>query len=294
MKKRNIKQSLAVLVLLVFLVVLYLFSGRIYATENDVICNVDWVSEDSAEVAIRWRHPDARSLMITGWQMAEDKILNIYYQVGGAKGYDKRMITLEGQLLPAKLRLLNSGQSQENKPIFSDMTGITERDNAIANLYYQGILGGYPDGSFAPNRNVSRAEFAKILCEAIKLSQVEKSELSFADIENNWAKGYILALSEKGLVKGKSEGIFDPNGNISLGEVFALLDRSFYLYGKPASDTGTLASHWSNGHFLSMKGQAVIKPTDDIYASYPAGRLATRAEVALFISRILEQKHNYK
>lgn len=279
---------------LLLLLMLILFAGQAQATDNYVICRIDWISPDSAEVKIEWKRPDSQNLMITGWQMAEDRVLNIYYQISNVQGYEKRLITLAGKPFPVQVRLFNSAQPAQTQPIFSDISGSGERERAIANLYYQGILGGYPDGSFAPDKQVSRAEFAKILCEALKLPQTEKEEIVFQDIEQNWAKGYILTLAEKKLVKGKAEGIFDPDGKISLGEIFALLDRSFYLYGKAQIAANALPEHWSNPHYLAMKGQAVVKPTDDIYTNYQAGRLASRGEVALFISRILEQKHDRK
>ncbi len=270
-----------------------LFAGKAEAASNYVIGRIDWLSADSALVRLQWKEPSSETLRITSWQADSGGKLKIYYQIGGETGYDSREIRVEGNKFPCRVELLYSASGQTEKPVFTDMTGIKEKDDAILNLYYQGILGGYPDGSFAPEKGISRAEFAKILCETLKLAPKQEGVSAiFQDIGSSWAKGYILALAEKKLINGKAEGIFDPNGSVTLGEVLALLDRSFYLYRQPQSLTEALPQHWSNSAYLTMKAQGVVKPEDDIHAAYAPNRQAVRAEVALFISRILEQRHD--
>lgn len=278
---------------LAVLAALFLLAGTAEAAGNYVICRVDWLSEDSARVQLQWKEPSNESLMITSWQADGSGKLRVYYQTGQMAGYDSREIRVEKKAFPCQVELIYSAAPQaEQKPVFTDMTGVKEKDDAVLNLYYQGILGGYPDGSFGPEKGVTRAEFAKILCEALKLPQQVSGSVLFQDTESSWAKGYIGALAEKKLINGKAEGIFDPNGGVTLGEVLTLLDRSFYLYHQPATLTEALPQHWSNAAYLTMKAQAVVKPGDDIYAAYTPNRPASRMEVALFLSRILEQKHD--
>jgi cellulosome-anchoring protein len=278
------------------LTALTLLAAKVDAAGNYVICRVDWLSEDSARIQLQWKEPSNQTLMITSWQADGSGKLRIYYQTGQAAGYDSREIKVEKKVFPCQVELIYSAAPQsEQKPVFTDMTGAKEKDEAILNLYYQGILGGYPDGSFGPDKGVNRAEFAKILCEALKMPQKQAAgSVVFQDIDNSWAKGYIWALAEKKLINGKAEKVFDPNGSVTLGEVLTLLDRSFYLYHRPETLTETLPQHWSNSAYLTMKAQAVVKPGDDIYAAYTPNRPATRMEVALFLSRVLEQKHDAK
>lgn len=278
------------------LAALTLLAAKADAAGNYVICRVDWLSEDSARIQLQWKEPSNQTLMITSWQADGSGKLRIYYQTGQAAGYDSREIRVEKKAFPCQVELIYSAVPQSGqKAVFTDMTGVKERDEAILNLYYQGILGGYPDGSFGPDKGVTRAEFTKILCEALKLPQKQAAgSVVFQDIENSWAKGYIWALAEKKLINGKAEGVFDPNGGVTLGEVLTLLNRSFYLYHWPETLTETLPQHWSNSAYLTMKAQAVVKLGDDIYTAYTPNRPATRMEVALFLSRVLEQKHDAK
>lgn len=53
----------------------------------------------------------------------------------------------------------------------------------------------------------------------------------FEDIEGNWAEEYILKAGERGLVNGKSEGIFDPDANMTRAEFMTILWRAA---GSPA------------------------------------------------------------
>lgn len=274
------------------MLLLGIFASPARAAENYVVCRVDWLSDSSATVKLEWKQAGGEPLMITGWQVGEGKKLLIYYQKAKEQGFDSRVIEVAKNQLPAQVELIPSGENKEKKAIFKDMPKNPENAGAIQNLYYQGILGGYPDGTFAPEKAVSRAEFAKILCEAIRLPQAKAAKTSFKDIEKNWAKGYILALADKKLVNGKAEGVFDPNGKVTIGEVLALLNRSFYLYQEKSLPVDNLKPHWSNQNYTAMKRYGVVKTQDSIYMQYTPNKPATRAEVALLLSRILEQKHD--
>lgn len=278
--------------LMMAFMLLILFSNALFAAENYPICKVEWLSEKEARLTLEWKNPSSAPLMIAGWGMEADSTLRVSYQTKGGGDFATRTITVEQASFPCPIKLTESSKITEKKPLFADLPKEAEKQRAISNLYYQGILSGYPDGSFGAQKNITRAEFSKILCEALHLKPFNDEKNSpFKDIQKNWAKPYILALYEKGLVNGKTENTFDANGKVTLGEVMALLDRSFYLYsGKPATDR--LAAHWSNENYLQMKGNKVVTAGDDIYQSYQPNRPATRMEVALFIARILTQKHD--
>jgi hypothetical protein len=56
-----------------------------------------------------------------------------------------------------------------------------------------------------------------------------QNSLVFKDIENHWARPYILFLAEKGIVKGKKEGVFAPGERITRAEFIAMLARLLAL-----------------------------------------------------------------
>lgn len=98
----------------------------------------------------------------------------------------------------------------------------------IAALSDRGCISGYKDGSFRPNRTISRAEMAKIICQAAGLKRMASAP-SFKDMPNNWSRPYILTASSNGVLKGFVNGKFKPEQNCSRGEsaatIYRLLNR---------------------------------------------------------------------
>ncbi len=93
---------------------------------------------------------------------------------------------------------------------FKDVPAGTETSAAIDYCQKMGYLGGYGDGTFKPNKNITRAEMAKIVANAMGLP--ETTGEGFADVKGNWAEGYIYAVKNAGIIDGKSATKFDPNG----------------------------------------------------------------------------------
>ena len=104
---------------------------------------------------------------------------------------------------------------------FSDQSKIknTEAVDACTAL---NIIGGYPDGSFKPEGNITRAEVTKMICVALnggKNPAVSTNTTpTFSDVRNNanaaWAEGYIESCAAQGIVSGVGGGKFAPNGNV--------------------------------------------------------------------------------
>ena len=62
---------------------------------------------------------------------------------------------------------------------------------AIERLTDSKVINGYEDGTFRPENNVTRAEFAKMVSVAFDLATKDGT---YNDIENHWAKDYILSV----------------------------------------------------------------------------------------------------
>jgi hypothetical protein len=71
---------------------------------------------------------------------------------------------------------------------------------SIEELVAMGAISGYPDGSFAPDKGISRAEFAVVLIKAFKLEP--KAGKVFADTTEHWAKDSIAAANGYGIISG--------------------------------------------------------------------------------------------
>lgn len=122
-------------------------------------------------------------------------------------------------------------------------------------LAAKGILNGYPDGQAHLEKDLTRAEFAKIVTKLFDLTEVT-GKLSYKDkgyTATNWAVPYIEAVTAANLMQGKDtvKGIFDYNGKVTVEEVAAVLFRALKLETPATTDNS--ASAWAKGY-----AQAVI------------------------------------
>jgi hypothetical protein len=111
----------------------------------------------------------------------------------------------------------------------SDLNDIADSDykKAIETLVALGIIDGYDDGTYKPEKTISRAELAKILVEALGYGDlVEGAASAFPDTINHWAKGYVAIAAGTGLVVGYPDGTFRPENVVSYDEALTMVVRS--------------------------------------------------------------------
>ena len=118
----------------------------------------------------------------------------------------------------------NTPSAQTTAGYFSDMSGHWG-SNAVNTLVSRGIIGGYPDGTFKPENNVTRAEFAKMLALALKIP-TSASESDYKDVNSaDWYAPYVAALSERGIITGWN-GMFEPDGKITRQDAAVMTYRA--------------------------------------------------------------------
>lgn len=120
---------------------------------------------------------------------------------------------------------LNS-QKAEVELVFSDKTEIgTWAKMAVSQAVQEGILSGYPDDTFRPNANITRAEMVVMVANALKASNIDNATTSFADDKSIpvWAKTSVETLKELGLVEGMGNNNFIPKSPTTRAEAVVLL-----------------------------------------------------------------------
>ncbi len=133
---------------------------------------------------------------------------------------------------------------------------------SVGYMEKRGLISGYQDGTFKPHQSITRAEFARILAGYANLTPAAGT--SFADVKSNhWAKGYIGAVQEAGLMSGVGNGRFAPSAKITRQEVCTALnkvqgrtpDKAFLdTYGSnPFKDVNK--KMWSYYEILEATGQ---------------------------------------
>lgn len=156
----------------------------------------------------------------------------------------------------------------------------------------KGIIKGYPDGTFKPDRNISRAEFSSLLFHLLKLEKPKDEKVIMEEFEDFWAEAYLESLADKEIIDVTEypEG-YDVNGPITRIEIAKMIIRSL---GK-----GQIANNIKSSP--GFKDDNSIKESDlgyvylakhyDIIAGYEDGKFrpenqATRAEtVKMLVAR---------
>ena len=112
---------------------------------------------------------------------------------------------------------------QTDRSAYSDVPSGLWYSTSVATLSSMGVITGYPDGTFRPTANITRAEFATLLS---RLSGADSARgAAFSDVSAHWARKAIAAVSAKGWVSGYPDGTFRPNANITRAEAMAMLNR---------------------------------------------------------------------
>ncbi len=135
------------------------------------------------------------------------------------------------------------------------------------------IIHGYTDGSFKPNNQITRAEFSKIICETIMCGEGNDSGVFIDVSENHWARKYIYAAKNLGIINGTSATTFSPDANITYEQAIKMIVASLG-YTKEADEKGG----YPNG-FIAVATELGI--TESIYFNKTA--YATRGNIAKLV-----------
>ncbi len=117
------------------------------------------------------------------------------------------------------------------QPVQADFKDVCPADwyyQAVENGVHAGIVKGYGQ-EFLPNQEISREELATILVNALdKKDQVQtnmQEKSSFTDDASisNWARGYVIAAAQQGLIKGYPDQRFNPQGKASRAEACSMI-----------------------------------------------------------------------
>ena len=148
---------------------------------------------------------------------------------------------------------------------------------------------GYPDGLVQPNWNITRAEVATIFFRLLT-DEVREANLchtnTFGDVDSTmWFNTTVSTMANMGIVVGYPDGDFHPDANITRAEFAAIAAR----FDKEAKDSANIFTdidgHWAKSYILRAVNRGWINGYPD--HTFRPDRLATRAEVAAMINRVL-------
>lgn len=184
-------------------------------------------------------------------------------------------------------------------PVFKDLGKVEAwAGEAIEELAGKGIISGLSSTTFAPLKEVTRAEFLTMLVRAFQLAD-ETASVTFSDVNaSDWYYAYVAAAVKAGLAQGVGEGKFDPNRPITREEMAIMAANALKIVNKDATvsdidgaldkfaDKGLMALYAKEAIALLTQQGVINGMTDGTYA--PKG-IANRAQAAVIISKLLKQ-----
>ena len=109
---------------------------------------------------------------------------------------------------------------------FPDMSKDYVLEEAVGLLQSYGVIQGYPDGTFKPDKSVTRAEMAKIVTVAAGWSEYSKNMTSvYEDMHGHWAESYVELANVLNIVKGISPTTYGPDNLIKFEEAYTMIIR---------------------------------------------------------------------
>ncbi|WP_342528321.1 S8 family serine peptidase [Chryseomicrobium sp. FSL W7-1435] len=149
------------------------------------------------------------------------------------------------------------------------------------------VIGGYPDGTFQPTRQTTRAEAARMLASAMNLEVVDEAS-GYGDVPStHWANDYIAAVTKAGYFTGKPGNKFDPNGQLTRAEMARIISGAFQFEATEATHFADVpAGHWANLAIAAIFEQGIT--TGYPNGTYRPSNPITRAEFSLMLEKSLK------
>lgn len=166
---------------------------------------------------------------------------------------------------------------------FPDVESTASYAQAVQELSALDVISGYEDGTFGPDKLVTRAEITKMIVDALaERSSAEASTEStkFADVSaDHWAKGYINQGVAGGFIAGMSDTEFDPDANVTYVQAQKMLVSAIGYETYAQAQGGWPIGYKTYAASLDItKGISGIKDSTEL----------TRAQVAQMIDNAMD------
>ena len=150
---------------------------------------------------------------------------------------------------------------------------------------------GYPDSTVRPQNGITRAEvatiFFRLLTDETRNANSTKSN-SYSDVAAGaWYNHAVSTLSAMGIVKGDSQGKFNPNAPITRAEFAAIAARFDDKANTTAVDFSDIASHWAKNEISAAANNGWINGYTD--GTFRPNNKITRAEAMTLVNRVLKR-----
>lgn len=177
-----------------------------------------------------------------------------------------------------------------NGKAYSPVTFVNRKAAELNRTDHFAFLVGYTDGTFGPERNMTRAEvttmFARLLTEQIEADKTYSN--TFSDVPKGyWAANYIGYMQQFGIITGYSDGSFRPDAPVTRAEFAAIASRFEKLTEGSKSFTDVPDTYWAARYINFAATRGWVTGYSD--GTFKPENTITRAEVAAVTCRLLER-----
>ena len=183
--------------------------------------------------------------------------------------------------------------------IFSDVPISSWACDEIEACAQQGVVSGYPDGTYQPSSHVTRDQMAVYISRALaggdgNVPDPGCSSPPFTDVDcNQWARKYIQFCVAEEIVKGYADGSYQPSAEVTRDQMAVYVARSIVeptcraelgCYTPPSTPTfpDVPSDFWSYKHVEYCVENGVVNGYDD---GYHPERVVTRDQMAVYVAR---------
>lgn len=173
---------------------------------------------------------------------------------------------------------------------YAPVTFVNRKAAELNRTDHLAFLSGYANGTFEPDRNMTRAEvttmFARLLTEKMAADQTYSN--TFSDVaKSHWAANYIGYMQQFGIITGYADGSFRPDASVTRAEFAAIASRFERLTEGTKSFSDVPSSHWAAKHINFAATRGWVNGYAD--GTFRPNNSITRAEVAAVTCRLLER-----
>ncbi len=195
----------------------------------------------------------AASFSDTNGHWAES-IIDKWSSAGVVNGYSDGTFLPDNNITRAELAKVIATARQYTATAeisFSDVAAGDWYADSLAKCVAQGVIGGYEDGTFRPDNNVTREEAAAMFQRAYQVNA--HGLITFADSADisSWAQTSVTALVGSGVINGYEDGTFKPANSITRAEVVKILDGITAVGTEPGSTVAPGGNQVSSGSVVN-------------------------------------------
>lgn len=173
---------------------------------------------------------------------------------------------------------------------YTPVTFVNRKAAELNRTDHLAFLSGYANGTFKPDRNMTRAEvttmFARLLTEKMAADQTYSN--TFSDVaKSHWAANYIGYMQQFGIITGYADGSFRPDASVTRAEFAAIASRFERLTEGTKSFSDVPSSHWAAKYINFAATRGWVNGYAD--GTFRPNNSITRAEVAAVTCRLMER-----